>query len=145
MHLVVDGFGADQGKLQDLEFIYSLLDHYPSQIGMTKIMPPYVFRYSGSKPEDWGVSGVVLIAESHISVHTFPEKSYLNIDVFSCKTFDAESSVAYLKEQFGITFINTRVLERGLEYPHEIGRASELVREERLEVALAQPKGPTFT
>lgn len=139
MHLVLDGFGADKDRLQNLDFVFSLLDDYPSRIGMTKIMPPYVFRYTGVKPEDWGVSGVVLIAESHISIHTFPEKQYINIDVFSCKIFDPELAVAYMKEVFGISHVNSRVLERGLEYPHEIHHAVELVKTERLEVVLGQP------
>jgi S-adenosylmethionine decarboxylase len=141
MHLIVDGFGADYEKLTDLDFLYSLLDGYPSQIGMTKIMPPYVFRYHGVKPEDWGLSGFVLIAESHISIHTFPEKGYLNIDVFSCKEFDTDSAIDHMKHQFGITEVDTRVLERGLEYPHEIAGATVMNRAERLEVALAQ-SGP---
>lgn len=139
MHLVLDGFGADRERLQDLEFVFSLLDGYPSRIGMTKIMPPYVFRYTGVKPEDWGVSGVVLIAESHISIHTFPEKGYINIDVFSCKYFDPELAVDHMKDVFGISHVNSRVLERGLEYPHEIYQAVELVKTERIEVAVGQP------
>lgn len=143
MHLVIDGFGADQDKLQDLALVFDLLDNYPSAIGMTKIMPPYVFRYTGIKPEDWGISGVVLIAESHISIHTFPDKQYINIDVFSCKEFDAELALQFMKDKFGITEANANVLERGLEYPHEIQRASELVRMERLEVAVAGATQPT--
>lgn len=143
MHLVIDGFGADESKLQDLALVFDLLDNFPGAIGMTKIMPPYVFRYTGVKPEDWGVSGVVLIAESHISIHTFPDKNYINIDVFSCKAFDAELAVQFMKDKFGITNANAHVLERGLEYPHEIQRASELVRMERLEVAVAGATQPT--
>src|SRR5215831_19512661 len=73
-HLMLDGYGCEQKKLEDLEHIYRILEEYPGTIGMTKIMPPYVFRYTGVRPENWGVSGFVLIAESHISVHTFPEK-----------------------------------------------------------------------
>lgn len=139
MHLILDGFGADPQKLQDLDATFTLLDSYPSKIGMTKIMPPYVFRYNGVNPEDWGISGVVLIAESHISIHTFPNKGYINIDVFSCKAFDPDLAIDYMKEQFGISLVNSRVLDRGLEYPHEINRAAELVREERIEVAVGQP------
>src|ERR1041384_117208 len=108
---------------------------------MTKIMPPYVFKYSGLKPEDWGLSGFVLIAESHISIHTFPEKQYLNIDVFSCKEFDAQTAIDHMKQSFGITEVATRVLERGLEYPHEMGQATELVRAERLEL-VGQSRSP---
>jgi len=143
MHLVIDGFGADETKLQDLALVFDLLDNYPGTIGMTKIMPPYVFRYTGVKPEDWGISGVVLIAESHISIHTFPDKNYINIDVFSCKAFDADLAVQFMKDKFGISDANAHVLERGLEYPHEIQRASELVRMERLEVAVAGATQPT--
>ena len=143
MHLVIDGFGAQPEKLQDLALVFDLLDNFPDAIGMTKIMPPYVFRYTGIKPEDWGVSGVVLIAESHISIHTFPDKQYINIDVFSCKYFDADLALQFMRDKFGITDVNAHVLERGLEYPHEIQRASELVRMERLEVAVAGATQPT--
>ena len=135
MHLIVDGFGADRDKLTDLEFLFDLLDDYPSQIGMTKIMPPYVFRYNGVNPQDWGLSGFVLIAESHISIHTFPDRGYLNIDVFSCKAFDTDLAIDHMKRSFGISEVETRVLERGLEYPHAMEPAKELVRAERLEVA----------
>ena len=71
MHLIIDGHGNNSDILQSDEFIYELLDQYPAEIGMTKIAPPYVLRYVGAKPEEWGVSGFVLIAESHISIHTF--------------------------------------------------------------------------
>ena len=72
VHLMVDGYGCDRAGLEDMGRIYNFLDAYPAEMEMTKIMPPYVFRYTGTVPEDWGVSGFVLIAESHISIHTFP-------------------------------------------------------------------------
>ena len=54
-HLMMDGYGCDKKKLHDLNLIYRLLDELPTRIGMTKIMPPYVFKYSGLRPEDWGL------------------------------------------------------------------------------------------
>lgn len=116
MHLIIDGYSGNAQKMQDVDFIYQLLDAYPSQIGMTKISPPQVSKYIGSKPEDWGVSGFVLIAESHISIHTFPERSYINIDIFSCKEFDAEQTVRDLQQQFCLAEIRSYILNRGLEY-----------------------------
>ena len=116
MHLIIDGYGGDPQKMQDVEFIYKILDAYPSQIGMTKISTPHVSKYVGSKPEDWGVSGFVLIAESHISIHTFPEKFYINIDVFSCKEFDAEGAIKGFKQNFGLTEVRSYILNRGLEF-----------------------------
>ena len=118
MHLIIDGFGANPRILESEEQIYQLLDQYPSQIGMTKVAPPQVFRYVGSKPEDWGISGFVIIAESHISIHTFPERHYVNIDIFSCKDFDSEQAVRELKARFELTELKTCLLSRGLEYSH---------------------------
>jgi S-adenosylmethionine decarboxylase len=116
MHLIIDGYGGDPKKMQDVEFIYRILDAYPSQIGMTKISTPQVSKYIGSKPEDWGVSGFVLIAESHISIHTFPERFYINIDVFSCKEFDTDRAIKEFKQNFGLTEVRSYILNRGLEY-----------------------------
>ena len=116
MHLIIDGFGANRKMLESEDMIYDLLDRYPSQIGMTKVAPPQVFKYIGSKPEDWGVSGFVLIAESHISIHTFPERRYVNIDIFSCKDFDSEYAIQELKAIFEFDEIQNYLLNRGLEY-----------------------------
>jgi S-adenosylmethionine decarboxylase len=133
-HLMLDGYGCEQGKLEDLEHIYQILDDLPGQIGMTKIMPPYVFKYTGVRPENWGVSGFVLIAESHISIHTFPEKQYLSLDILSCKNFDVAQAIEYARKKFGISKIERNLLDRGVEFPKEIARATRLVRREREDV-----------
>lgn len=115
MHLIIDGFGANPSVLESEEFVYRFLDEYPSQIQMTKVAPPHVFRYVGSKPQDWGISGFVVIAESHISIHTFPERRLVNIDIFSCKEFDAERAVRDIQSRFEIAESETHILDRGLE------------------------------
>ncbi len=115
MHLIFDGFGANRKVLESKEFVYDLLDRYPSRIGMTKVSQPQVYRYVGTKPEDWGISGFVVIAESHISIHTFPERRYANIDIFSCKDFDPEQAIRELNESFGFNEIKTHLLMRGLQ------------------------------
>ena len=131
MHLTIDGFGGDPEKLASEELVRGLLDRYPESIGMTKIAPPYVQEYVGSKPEDWGVSGFVLIAESHIAVHTFPERGYVWADIFSCKAFDADEAIRRVSEAFQLGDARTRILDRGLEYPHVVSEAIPLAEEER--------------
>ena len=116
MHLVIDGYGGDPEKLQDVDLIQGFLEEYPSAIGMTKVVPPQVYTYRGKVPGDWGVSGFVIIAESHISVHTFPDRGYVNIDIFSCKEFDADASLEDVRSTFSLTDVRTLTLERGLEY-----------------------------
>jgi S-adenosylmethionine decarboxylase len=139
LHATIDGYGGDAERLADIELIRSVLDRYPGEIGMTKISVPHVIEYVGEKPEDWGVSGFVLIAESHISIHTFVERQYLWVDIFSCKGFDASSAIEDLRRTFGLTSVKTRLLERGLEYPHDIGASIPLMEHEREEVTAQAP------
>jgi S-adenosylmethionine decarboxylase len=135
MHLTIDGFGGDRELLSSETLVRSLLDRYPGEINMTKIAPPFVYRYVGDKPEDWGVSGFVLIAESHIAIHTFPERGYVWVDVFSCKAFEADSAIDTVSDAFRLTAAKIQKLERGLEYPHSVAEATPLAMEERLAVA----------
>lgn len=134
-HLMLDGYGCDKAKLEDLNLIYRILEELPTRIGMTRIMPPYVFKYSGVKPEDWGISGFVLIAESHISIHTFPEKTFVSVDIFSCKPFDPEFASDYLKGAFEMSKVECTVLDRGTEFPKELNGAARLVRANRRRIA----------
>jgi len=124
MHLIIDGFGKNKDVLQDENFIYDLLFAYPGKIGMTKISDPIVFRYSGSKPQDWGISGLVFIAESHISLHTFVERQFINIDVFSCKDFDAERIMEDMRDKFGLTRMRSCLVRREWE-PGELQECQE--------------------
>ena len=129
MHLVIDGHGGDPDSLGNVELIYEFLRDYPDRIGMTKISPPQVYTYRGQKPGDWGLSGFVLIAESHITVHTFPERGYLNVDIFSCMQFDAAAALHAVKRMFGLSEADSCLLDRGLEYIGDRETYSGMVRE----------------
>ncbi len=131
LHLTLDGYGCNQEQLANLDTIYEFLEHCPDRIRMTKIIDPRVFRYHAKAPEDWGVTGFVLIAESHISIHTFPERGYLSLDIFSIKGFDYQAAVDYVTEIFGITRHELNLLDRGLELPKEIRAMEHFLREER--------------
>jgi S-adenosylmethionine decarboxylase len=134
-HLVLDGYDCDPRRLADLEWVYDFLDRAPEVIGMTKIMPPYVFKFHPQPPhlpEDAGISGFVIIAESHISVHTYPERAFLSADVFSCKAFPVHTAIDFLVRHFGVGRWEHRVLDRGLEYPRDIKQAETVTREQRL-------------
>lgn len=112
MHLIVDGFVSQRQVLEDEKAIYKFLDEYPARIGMTKISSPLVFRYVGKKKEDWGISGFVFIAESHLSIHTFVERLFVNVDIFSCKDFDAEQVIRDLREWLKFTKFRSQLFDR---------------------------------
>ncbi|PMQ02491.1 MAG: adenosylmethionine decarboxylase [Dictyoglomus sp. NZ13-RE01] len=117
-HLVLDLYGCPKELLEDVNYIYRVLDELPTMIGMHKIMPPYVIRYLPEEdPMDWGVSGVVIIAESHIAIHTWPDLNYVSIDIFSCKLFDIDKAKAIIEEKFKPEKIEWEILVRGREFP----------------------------
>ena len=126
MHLIIDGYSSNPDILQSEAFIYQLLDQYPAEIGMNKICPPHVVRYVGTKPADWGISGFVMIAESHISIHTFVEHRYVNMDVFSCKDFNAEQAIKGLSDRLQLTEVKTHLLDRDIASLTHVSKVDEL-------------------
>jgi S-adenosylmethionine decarboxylase len=134
VHLTIDGYGGSREKLSSEEVVRSLLDTYPGEINMTKISEPFVLNYSGEKPEDWGITGFVIIAESHISVHTFPEHGYVWVDIFSCKAFETEGATERIIHDFGLTHVTPRIHDRGLEFPHAVDAATPVAMLERSNV-----------
>jgi len=115
-HLIVDGSACNKEKLADRTFIEQLLNDYPDAIGMTKIGGPYIFDYQAPDPAYSGVSGFVIIAESHIAIHTFPELDYFTMDVFSCRNFDPEKAIEYIEEALEVKQMDRMLLQRGLSF-----------------------------
>jgi S-adenosylmethionine decarboxylase len=90
------------------------------------------------KFEPGGVSGVVVLAESHLSIHTWPEFGYAAIDIYTCgDTADPLKACEFLAEEFQAQNISTTVVERGI--PTPFGKYSHTVtassRNEQLRVA----------
>jgi S-adenosylmethionine decarboxylase len=115
-HLMLDLKQCDKESLSNYELIFNTLNDLPEKIGMTKITQPYVFPYSGLVPEDKGITGMVIIAESHISIHTFQEKDYCFVDIFSCKDFDVEFAAKYMISVFGAKKHDKFVVSRGKDF-----------------------------
>ena len=133
-HLIVDGYGASKSLLSSVSYIYGVLDAMPGKIGMTKIMPPHVQQYSEKSNDEWGISGFVIIAESHIAVHTYPNKGFLVMDIFSCKDFDIDAARDHIKEVFKIKRMDHRLLGRGADYPKDIEKAARVATRDRFAV-----------
>jgi S-adenosylmethionine decarboxylase len=116
-HIMLDLNQCNVQKLSSIDVCFNLLNDLPDIIGMTKITQPHVFPYNGLVPDDAGITGVVIIAESHISVHTFPKKQYAFIDIFSCKPFNTDVAVQYCIELFQSQSPDVQMTFRGKEFP----------------------------
>jgi S-adenosylmethionine decarboxylase len=116
-HLMLDLGKCNPAILDDLDACFTLLNELPDQIGMTKITQPYVFRYGGPVPEDDGITGMTIIAESHISLHTYPKRGFVFVDLFSCKPFDVRKATDYIVQFFESESPAVHVKERGRHFP----------------------------
>jgi S-adenosylmethionine decarboxylase len=116
-HITIDLKGCPKEILSNYDLHFDYLKKLPELIQMTPITQPYVFPYSGLIPEDKGITGIVIIAESHISVHSFEEKGYSFIDIFSCKDFDIDRAIRITKEIFKPEDWEINVVKRGKDFP----------------------------
>lgn len=103
-------------KPATMDDLFALFDAMPSKIGMTPIMRPYAIKstYQGQKV----ISILTMIAESHISLHYFPEEGKAFFDIFSCRFFDYNDVVGKLKREFTGTVCNEVYIARGSQYQH---------------------------
>ncbi len=89
MHLIVDGYDANPQALRDIARAYRFLDELPARIGMQKIGPPQLSNFDD--PMMAGITGIIQIVTSHISIHTYANKGCVFLDVFSCQTLSDTS------------------------------------------------------
>ena len=93
-HLIVDLFGAR--RLDDLEHIKRTLKRCVEVAGAT-LLHIHLHHFT----PNGGVSGVAVLSESHISIHSWPEADYAALDVFMCGDAKPQMCVGVLREAFG--------------------------------------------
>lgn len=121
VHLMLDGYGCDPVRLADRDGLEAILARLPQDLGMHPIAAPVVVEVGALNRKDpGGLSGFVMIAESHLSFHTFPARRFVSIDVYTCQDdLDCDAVAARLTAAFGITDADMHVQKRGLRYPAE--------------------------
>lgn len=118
-HFMIDAYRGSHEKLLDRERVQRCLSELPARLGMQKLAEPMVYWAEPNGIKDpGGWSGVVVIVESHISVHTFPGRSFASIDVYTCRSGLPTSEVeAYFREVFDFEELETNFVLRGTKYP----------------------------
>ena len=112
IHLTLDGFTHERRLLCDMNLIYGILDDIPAKVGLNKLTKPLVVWDRDCSPDNVGISGFIMIKESHISIHTFPERGFVAIDVYSCKGFDVEDVLAFFTTAFKFERCEKHVIHR---------------------------------
>src|SRR3989338_5500328 len=118
-HLTIDGYGGSPEKLNDKALVFECLNELPELLGMNKLAEPQVcLAPDNHKNDPGGWSGFVVIAESHISIHTFPRRGFISADIYTCKTgLDKKSIADYFIKKFNLKDMETHFLKRGTKYP----------------------------
>jgi S-adenosylmethionine decarboxylase proenzyme len=107
-HILAEFFECDREILNDVERVENYMKRSALECGATIVNS--VFHTFNPH----GVSGVVVIAESHLAIHTWPEYGYAAIDVFTCgDTVDPWIATEALKEYFKADSIKTVEMNRG--------------------------------
>ena len=108
-HLLIELQDCDQEALNDLGFLRDAMVSAAIDCGAV-VLGESFHRFS---PQ--GVSGVVVIAESHLSIHTWPEYGYAAVDIFTCGTsVEPEKAVEALIEKLGARNHSLMEIQRGL-------------------------------
>lgn len=120
-HLTLDGYQGSFEKLNEKNLVLKSLNEFPTLLGMHKLAEPEVYFAAGNDAKDpGGWSGFVVILESHISIHTFPARGFVSIDVYTCKNgLDADRIVKYFSDQFDLKETEVNLIIRGKKYPQK--------------------------
>ncbi len=93
LHLIVDLWDAE--RLDDLPFIERTLRDCVDASGAT-LLHIHLHHFT----ENGGVSGVAVLAESHISIHSWPEREYAAVDIFMCGETEPHRAIDVLRDAF---------------------------------------------
>lgn len=108
-HLIVELTDCDNAILNNLELLEEYLNESVRKSGAT-IVKSNFHRYNPR-----GVSGVVVIAESHISIHTWPEYGYAAVDFFTCgESIDPYKAYEYMKKMLKADKATVSEIKRGI-------------------------------
>ncbi len=106
-HLIIDLWGAT--NLDRLDIVEETLTAAAIEAGAT-ILHTHLHHFT----PNGGISGVVVLAESHISIHTWPERNYAALDIFMCGSCDPYLCLPRLKEAFHPAHITLNEHKRGM-------------------------------
>ena len=105
---IVEAFGCDAERLADRTSLAALLDRMVNELGLRPVGAGQWHTF----PPPGGITGMLLLAESHLTVHTFPEHRSLCLNLFCCTPRAAWPFERRLAEMLGAERVSVRHLER---------------------------------
>ena len=108
-HILLELKDCNLEVLNDLDYLENCLCETAEEIGATVVNKAF-YQFS-----PYGVSGVVVVAESHLCVHTWPEYGYASVDIFTCgNSIDPREAIDLLVKKFEAKSFSFMELRRGI-------------------------------
>lgn len=108
-HMIVELYGCDTEILNDVAQVELFMKEAAQLCGAT------ILKTAFHKFNPHGISGVIVIAESHLTIHTWPEYRYASVDVFTCgDALSPEDAVRYLQEKLCAKSSTIIEMKRGI-------------------------------
>jgi S-adenosylmethionine decarboxylase len=115
IHIIADLYGVDEELISTSEKVLSVIEESVRISGLTKISSDY-FQF-----QPRGVSGIVLLAESHLSFHTWPEHNLVTLDIYTCgDPHHADLAFNYIVTKLSPTSIDYKKLTRGNQIAEDV-------------------------
>jgi S-adenosylmethionine decarboxylase len=105
---LVDASGCRPAALRELPRLQRLFGELVHELGLTAIGAPVWHAFPG----EGGVTGLQLLSESHLAIHTFPEHGFAALSVYSCRTRAAPDFDALLRRHLEPQSVTVRVVPR---------------------------------
>ncbi len=107
-HIIAEFYGVDKELIAYEDKVKSILEPLCDKVDFEKVGSIY------KQFNPWGVTGVILIEESHLSIHTWPEYGLVNLDIFTCGDLnEAHKAFELLVKAFEPEYYKQHVLDRG--------------------------------
>ncbi|PLR98106.1 adenosylmethionine decarboxylase [Bacillus sp. T33-2] len=107
-HVIAELWGCDFDKLNDIDQIERIF------VGAALKSGAEIREVAFHKFAPQGVSGMVIISESHLSIHSFPEHGYASIDVYTCGDLNPNIAADYIAEALGAQTRENIEIPRGM-------------------------------
>ena len=92
-HLLADFYGIAAERLNDVNLLRACLQDAACCCRLTPLKPPMLHPFEGG-----GITRFMLLAESHIALHTYPEHRFMALDIFSCGTAQPQDALEVFRE-----------------------------------------------
>ncbi len=115
VHIIADLYGVESEVISEASRLYPIMEGAVKFGGLTKISSDY-YQF-----QPRGASGIVLLAESHLSFHTWPEHGLVTLDIYTCgDPRTADSALEYVLNELKPTSIDTKRIIRGEKLDEEV-------------------------